>query len=187
MLVLILVVVVSLVITFIRHLPAAPRYDALTIDPGSRIPARRAFGMQLEIGEGDAMVTRSWRASTLQVLGEPPVPEVLARDLEVGDSWRLVAGLSVELSETTIVGFLIEMGDVEFVIRSAHSEIASGRVEAMEWRRVDDFLVPAGSRLLEFEIRPIGPAPLFRGFWIDEDDVQRPIGDLSGTPSQASP
>ena len=173
-------VVTTLVVIFIRHLPDPPRYAPLTIDPGSEVPSRPAFGMRLELGEGDSLVTRSWRAVDLEVIGKPSLPEVLARGLEVGDAWRLVAGLNLELSETTILGLLIEVGDVEFVIRSGLSEIASDRVDEVELRRIDDFLVPAGSRLLEFDILPIGPNPVFRGSWIDESEEQRPLGQPTG-------
>lgn len=173
-------VVALLVVIFVRNLPDPPRYDALTIDPGSEMPVRRPFGIRLEIGEGASAITRSWRASELEVVGRPLLPEVLDRGLETGDSWRLVAGLNVELSETMIVGLLIEIRDVEYVIRSGSSEIASGRVEASELRRIDDFLVPAGSRVLEFDLVPIGPDPIFRGSWIDEADRQRPLAELAG-------
>ena len=180
-------VVLFLVIVFLNNLPDPPRYDDLTIEPGSAVPARPPFGLRLEIGEGEAMVTRSWRTTELEVVGEPAIPQVVARSLEVGDSWRLVATLNVELSEPTVVGILLEVGDVEFVIRSAVSEIAADRIEEPELRRIDDFLVPAGSRTLEFDITPIGPDPIFRGSWIDESGRQRPFAELAGYTLEQTP
>ena len=107
--------------------------------------------------------------------------------MEVGDSWRLVATLNVELSEPTVVGILLEVGDVEFVIRSAVSEIAADRIEEPELRRIDDFLVPAGSRTLEFDITPIGSDPIFRGSWIDESGGKRPFAELAGYALKQTP
>ena len=152
-----------LVVLFVRNLPDPPRYDELTIEPGSGIPPRPAFGLKIEVGEGASMVARSWRSSELEVEGTPAIPDILARSLRVGATWRLLAVLNVELSEPTVVGLLLEMNDVEVVVRSAVSEIASHRAEAPERHRVDDLLIPAGSRTLEFDIVPIGPDPLFRG------------------------
>ena len=91
-----------------------------------------------------------------------------------------MAVLNVELSEPTVVGLLLEMSDVEVVVRSAVSEIASHRAEAPERHRVDDLLIPAGSRTLEFDIVPIGPDPVFRGSWIDEQGEQRELSELAG-------
>ena len=180
-------VALVLLVVFVNNLPDPPRYDDLTIEPGSAVPPRAPFGMRLEIGEGEAMVSRSWRTSELEVDGRPAIPELLARTMTLGDSWRLVAALNVELAEPTIVGLLLEVRDVEFVVRSAVSEIASDRIEAIELRRIDDFLVPAGSRTLEFDLAPIGPDPIFRGFWIDESGDQRPFSELAGYTPEETP
>jgi hypothetical protein len=139
--------------------------------------------MRLELGEGANKVTRSWRASTLEVEGTPVLPAVLAREIVPGDRWRLIVGLDVDLAETTIFGLQLEVADVEYVIRAFDSEIASDRAGARKIRRLPDFLIPAGSRRLEFEISPAGPSPLFRGTWIGEDGLERPLGDVSETTS----
>ena len=179
--------VAILVVVFIRNLPDPPRYDALTIDPGSEVPSRSPFGMRMEVGEGEAMITRSWRTTELKIVGKPMLPEVLARGVKVGDSWRLVAALNVELSEPTVVGLVFEGRDVEFTIRSDVSEIASHRIEESEVRRIDDFLIPAGSRDLEIDIVPVGSDPMFHGMWIDEAGVQRPLSELAGFESSSPP
>lgn len=184
---LVILVVAMLVVIFVRNLPKPPRYDPLTIDPGSTVPARPPFGMRLELGEGANKVTRSWRASTLEVEGTPVLPAVLAREIVPGDRWRLIVGLDVDLAETTIFGLQLEVADVEYVIRAFDSEIASDRAGARKIRRLPDFLIPAGSRRLEFEISPAGPSPLFRGTWIGEDGMERPLGDVSETTSASDP
>ncbi|MCP4837292.1 MAG: hypothetical protein GY895_21310 [Phycisphaera sp.] len=172
-------VATGLVVLFVQNLPAPPRYDPLTVTPGSSVPDRSAFGMTLVVGEGSSEVRRSWRTNDLEIDGRPMLPADLVDDLPPGKDWRLVARLDLQRSRPTVVGLRFLLGDVDLKIQAYESDIASLEARGREESVLDDILVPAGSSTLVFDILPAGPDPFVRGGWVDEAGEERPLSDLS--------
>lgn len=172
-------VMAGLVVLFIRNLPPPPRYDSLTVTPGSSVPDRSAFGMILEVGGGDSPVQWAWRSAELEVDGRPAPPDDPAAEARLGDDWHLVARLDLQRSQPTIVGLRLEVQDVDLRIGAYEADITSIEARALEERVLDPILVPAGSSTLVFDIRPAGPNPIVRGDWVDEEGRARSLSELS--------
>lgn len=171
-------ILAGLVAVFIANLPEPPRYDELTIDPGSRIPDRPPIAVVLRRTTDDGEVERSWRAGSIDFVGQPVIPEAIGWALDPSErSWSLEGGLMALFDEPELVRFEIAAEGVRWSIESEETLLASGEAAGFE-RSTLEQLMPKGSTPLRVVIEPTGATPSFVVAWTDEQGIGRTLAEL---------
>ena len=161
------VVMIGLVTVFVRNLPAPPRYDELTVEPGSTTPVMRGIVRRVHGAAGGELLTTA--ASDVALESWP--------DAADGDPATLVVfRIPVERADTTFAVIGVEGRDVEIVVRRGrsvvldiadHEETVDAAAAAREPFAIESasIILPKGASDLEVEMRPRGDAPTARMWW----------------------
>lgn len=155
-----------LVRLFVVNLPGPPRFDPLTIEPGSEAGERGHFGITLSLGDPTASTDRAWRTRTFGFVdGRPgPTNRLEGIDLQAGE-WTYVCRVPLARSETTPATLLFETNNARVVVRSEDAVILEGGGEGAASSRSNSLLLPVGVGELLVEVKPLGPRSSLAGAW----------------------
>lgn len=174
----------GLVRIFVINLPDPPRFDPLTIEPGSEAGERGHFGVTLRIGARTTPTERAWRTRNFGFAdGRPgPTKRLDGLDLEGGD-WTYICRVPIARSETTPATLAFQIQDAWLVVRSEEAVILEGGGEGSTLVESNSLLLPVGVGELVVEVKPLGPRASLAGSWHPPGDSteRRNLRTLSDT------
>ena len=175
-----------LVRMFVINLPGPPRFDPLTIEPGSEAGERGHFGVTLLLRDSPSSADRAWRTRTFGFVdGRPgPVNRLDGLDLQAGE-WTYICRVPLARAETTPATLLFETHDAWLVVRSEEAVILEGGGEGSALTTSNSLLLPVGAGELVVEVKPLGPRSSLAGSWHPpgEPNERRNLRSLTETDS----
>ena len=167
-----------LVRLFVINLPGPPRFDPLTIEPGSEAGERGHFGITLSLGDPTASTDRAWRTRTFGFVDGRPE----GIDLQAGE-WTYVCRVPLARAEATPATLWFQTNNARLVVRSEDAVILEGGGEGSASSRSSSLLLPVGVGELLIEVRPLGPRSSLAGFWHPpgEPEERRTLRSLAET------
>lgn len=175
------VVLAGLVVLFIRNLPGPPRYDELTIEPGSSTPVMRGIvrrvrfsaDAEIEVTAANEVLLESW----------PSTPEGMPAS-------EVVHKVPIFRSDVTFIVLGVESRDVEVIVRRGRSVVMqvdadSAPGDAAGRRESDSLILPEGVSDLEVEFRANGDDPFARVTWrvAEDGEPHRSMVELLDEPA----